>query len=332
MTDPAHSQFRVGVLGAGAWGSALACIAARAGHEVRVWARSKARADEINTQHTNRDYLGDLVLDQEIKASSDLEAVCRNSDYLLLAIPMQSLGALLPEIAEAAPEGAGYVCCSKGIDRVSGKFSSELVREQFPSARVGALSGPSFASDVIRGMPTAVTVASDDAGFCSDLAKLFSTGSFRCYASQDLTGVEIGGALKNVLALAVGAARGMELGASAEAALIARGFAEIQRLSLAMGAKPETLSGLSGLGDIVLSCSSEQSRNFKYGVAMGRNEPRDDLPLAEGAHTASVALEVARREGVDMPIVEAVVNVLQSRLTAKEAVAQLLMRPLKHEG
>ena len=332
MVDSAQDQGRVGVLGAGAWGSALACVAARAGHRVRIWARSKARADEINAQHTNQDYLDDLMLDPAIEASSDLETVCRDCNILLLAIPMQSLASLLPGIAEAAPEEAGYICCSKGIDRASGKFSSELVREQFPNARVGALSGPSFASDVIRGLPTAVTVASDDGGYCTDLAKLFSTGSFRCYASQDLTGVEIGGALKNVLALAVGTARGMELGASAEAALIARGFAEIQRLSLAMGAQPETLSGLSGLGDIVLSCSSEQSRNFKYGVAMGRNEPRDNLPLAEGAHTASVALEVARREAVDMPIVEAVVNVLQSRLTAKEAVAQLLTRPLKHEN
>ncbi|MEO1143738.1 MAG: NAD(P)H-dependent glycerol-3-phosphate dehydrogenase, partial [Pseudomonadota bacterium] len=200
-----------------------------------------------------------------------------------------------------------------------------------PSNNVGDLSGPSFAVDVVANLPTAVTVASKSEGVADILASLLSHDLFRCYASTDLKGVELGGALKNVLALAVGATRGMELGASAEAALIARGFAEIARLAVNLGAKAETLSGLSGLGDLVLTCSSTKSRNFTYGMAMGRGDSLDGLKLAEGAFTASVANKIARERGLEMPVTEAIVEVLDNRITAHEAVRRLLSRPLKRE-
>jgi len=220
----------------------------------------------------------------------------------------------------------------KGIDQSSGKLPHELVESAFANNRVASLSGPSFATDVVRKLPTAVTIACENEAHGYNLAKLLSTETFRCYASSDLKGVELGGAMKNVLALAVGAARGMRLGASAEAALIARGFAEISKLVVSQGGKPETLMGLSGLGDITLTCSSPQSRNFTYGMAMGEGSSLEGLKLAEGAFTAAIALQIAQKSGIETPITEAIVNVLEKRVTAREAVEQLLTRPLKREN
>ncbi|MGI9350473.1 MAG: NAD(P)H-dependent glycerol-3-phosphate dehydrogenase [Rhizobiaceae bacterium] len=321
----------IAVLGCGAWGSALACIAARAGHGTKIWGRSSETIQEINTKHTNQRFLGDLKLNPTIEAMTGIDAALANSNIILLSVPTQALSSLLADMKNIAGDTMLVATC-KGIDRETGKLPHELIGEAFPENPIAALSGPSFASDVVSGLPTAVTIASDDAKIAENLSLLLSTGTFRCYASSDLKGVELGGALKNVLALAVGATRGMGLGASAEAALIARGFAEISRLAVKLGAKPKTLVGLSGLGDLVLTCSSSQSRNFSYGMAMGQGKSLEGLKLAEGAFTAGVALKLANQAGVEVPVTEAVVNVLENRVTAKEAVQQLLTRPLKREN
>lgn len=321
---------KVCVIGAGAWGSALACVAARAGHEVVIWGRSVAVVDEINTHHTNEKYLSSLKLDPSITATCDFKNAICGSDLVLLSIPTQTLSSKLDAMTTHIGDAMLVTCC-KGIDRDTGKLPAELVADAFPNNMIGVLSGPSFASDVVSNLPTAVTVASDSAGAADILAGMLSTDTFRCYAATDVKGVELGGALKNVLALAVGAARGMGLGASAEAALMARGFAELRRLATALGAKPETLSGLSGFGDLVLTCSSPQSRNFSYGMAMGRGESLEGLKLAEGAHTAGVALKIADEKRIDVPIIHAIVNVLEKKTTAREAVHALLTRPLKRE-
>lgn len=321
---------KVCVIGSGAWGSALACVAARAGHEVIIWGRSQEAVSEINDSHINTKYLDGLKLEQAIVATSNIKRAVSGSDLVLLSIPTQMLSSRLDEIAQHVGEAILVTCC-KGIDKESEKLPAELVMEAFPDNSVGVLSGPSFASDVVSNLPTAVTVASVSEGTADILAGLLSTDTFRCYASTDIKGVELGGALKNVLALAVGAARGMELGASAEAALMARGFAELQRLAITLGAKPETLVGLSGFGDLVLTCSSPQSRNFSYGMAMGRGESLEGLKLAEGAHTAGVALKIADENNIDVPIIGAIVNVLEKKTIVREAVHALLTRPLKRE-
>ncbi len=326
-----EKKFRVVVLGGGAFGSALACVAARAGHETRLWARSQNTVDEINLNRTNSAYLGPVDLAEGITAGSDLSSVMEGAKLVLIAVPAQQVGSLVNDISSSQLGQAVLVTCAKGIDRNTGLLPSQLLHDAYPDLPIGVLSGPSFAIDMIRSMPTAVTVAANDISLAEQLSQSLSEGKFRCYASDDPLGVELGGALKNVLALAVGAARGMGLGASAEAALIARGFAEIRRLSVKLGAKRETLVGLSGLGDLVLTCSSTQSRNFTYGMALGRNDPRDHLPLAEGAYTASIAQQIAARESVDAPLIDAVVAVLEGNITASEAVTQLLMRPLKRE-
>jgi len=238
---------KVSVIGAGAWGSALACVAERAGHDVVIWGRSEAVVSEVNSTHTNAKYLDGLELETNIVATTDLKKVLEGSDVVLLSIPTQSLSGRLEEIANHAGDAILVTCC-KGIDRETGKLPAELVTQVFPNHKTGVLSGPSFASDVVAKLPTAVTVASYDQGTADLLAGMLSTDTFRCYAARDVKGVELGGALKNVLALAVGAARGMGLGASAEAALMARGFAELRRLAITLGAQPETLSGLSGFG------------------------------------------------------------------------------------
>ncbi|MEM7290724.1 MAG: NAD(P)H-dependent glycerol-3-phosphate dehydrogenase [Pseudomonadota bacterium] len=322
---------KIAVVGSGAFGSALACIAARAGHSVSIWGRSQSIVDEINDNHTNDTYLSGLELDHRISAETDMAAVTNDASCMLLSVPTQTLADVVKQVG-SLPSETILVSTCKGIDRKTGKLPHELVKDAFAENKIASLSGPSFASDMVIGKPTAVSVASNEDAISAYVASMLSMDTFRCYTSSDIKGVELGGALKNVLALAVGVARGMNLGASAEAALVARGFAEISSLAIAMGAKVETLSGLSGLGDLVLSCSSPQSRNFSYGMAMGKGEPLNGLKLAEGAFTASVALKHAQRLSIDTPIAEAVVNVLEKRITAREAVQQLLTRPLKREN
>ncbi len=224
------------------------------------------------------------------------------------------------------------VLCAKGIERDTGRLLSGIAAEACPDNPAATLSGPSFATDVARGMPTAVVVAAPDETMAADLAALLSTRAFRCYSTGDQVGVEIGGALKNVLAIASGAALGAGLGASAQAALVTRGFVELRRIGAAYGALPETLMGLSGLGDLVLTCASAQSRNFAYGLALGRGEPLANRPLAEGVATAAIAVRIAKEKGVEAPIIAATAMILDGRLTIAEAVESLMSRPLKAEA
>ena len=322
----------VAVLGSGAWGTALALICARAGRTVRLWGRNQDALAQIGQTGMNPEYLPGIELKPRFKAEPDINEILRDAGTVLLVTPAQTVAELAGMLGEQVSNDAAIVCCAKGIDRKSGLLPHQLLAQALPKNPIAALSGPSFAADVARDLPTAVTIASASLTDAQSLAQLLSAPRFRCYASDDLPGVELGGALKNVIALAVGATRGMRLGASAEAALIARGFAEMTRLATALGAKRETLAGLSGLGDLVLTCSSEQSRNFAYGLAMGRGESLDNLPLAEGAFTASVAARIARELHVRAPVIMAVGDVLERRITPKEAVEQLLDRPLTQEG
>jgi glycerol-3-phosphate dehydrogenase (NAD(P)+) len=325
------SRARIAVLGGGAWGTALALAMLHAGHAPRLWARNPHTVEAVNRLHENPRYLPGIRLDEQLEATADLAAALAGAECVLLVTPAQTLRAACREAAPHVPTGAPAVVCAKGIEAGSGLLLSGIVGQLLPDNPVAALSGPSFAVDVSRGLPTAVTVAAGDEALAARLAALLSAPHLRCYSSTDLTGVEIGGALKNVMAIAAGAASGAELGASAQAALVTRGFVELRRIGTAFGARPETLMGLSGLGDLILSCGSARSRNFAYGLALGRGDSVDGLPLAEGVATAKIAAELARRRGIDAPIVEAVAAILAGTITVPEAVSALLARPLKSE-
>ncbi len=323
----------VAVLGAGAWGVALANVAAQGRARVPLWARDPAHAQALATQRENRRHLPGLPLAKAIAPTSDLSCVS-DARIILAVVPAQAMRETARATAPHVRDGAAFVICAKGIERDRRHFMSEVVAQELPQARVAVLSGPSFAADVCKGLPTAVTLAAQDETLAQHLCEELSTRLFRLYRSTDLRGVEIGGAAKNVLAIAAGMASGRGLGASAHAALIARGFAELTRLGRALGARQETLMGLSGLGDLVLTCGSAQSRNFALGQALGQGEALKDAThgkLAEGAFTAHVLVEMARAANVEMPIAEAVDAILTARLSVDQAIEALLMRPLKAE-
>lgn len=322
---------KIAVLGGGAWGTALAVTSLRAGHEVSIFARDAETVEAINGRRENPRYLPGITLDAGLQATSDVGAALEGADCILSVIPAQATRGVLQEVAPLIGAGAKLALCAKGIERGTGKLLSQVVADLAPQARVAALSGPSFATDVARGLPTAVTIAAQDGELAAELAQLLSSSTFRCYSSSDLTGVELGGALKNVLAIAAGATAGARLGASAQAAMVTRGFVELRRVGAAFGAQAETLMGLSGLGDLILSCGSEQSRNFAYGMALGRGENLGGRPLAEGAATAEIAARIAREKGIAAPIIAAVDQLLKGQTTIHQAVADLMARPLKSE-
>ncbi|MCV3239122.1 NAD(P)H-dependent glycerol-3-phosphate dehydrogenase [Mesorhizobium sp. ZC-5] len=321
----------IAVLGGGAWGSALASTARHGGHDVRLWARDGATVEAINERGENPRYLPGLKLAEGIKATVDLVEALRGVGLVLAAAPAQALRDMLLEAADAVPHDIPVMLCAKGIEQKTGRLLSEVVVEILPDNPIAALSGPSFATDVARGLPTAVVVAARHGDLAARLAANLSAPQFRCYSSDDLVGVEIGGALKNVLAIAAGAVIGSGFGASAQAAMVTRGFVELRRLGAAFGAQPETLMGLSGLGDLVLTCGSGQSRNFAYGLALGKGEDLAGRPLAEGVATAGVAAKIARERGVEAPIVDAVDRILAGEIAIRDAVAELMSRPLKSE-
>ena len=320
----------VAVIGAGAWGTALAGVAARAGREIILYARNAATAAQMTATRENPRLPG-VKLDARITVTSEIAAAAR-ADIILLATPAQNLReavtALAPHLAAATP----VIACAKGIERGTHKFMTEVIAEAAPNAVPAILSGPSFAGDVARGLPTAVTLATADESLASELVQALGSSTFRPYHTSDVRGVEIGGAAKNVLAIAAGIVAGKQLGASAQAALTTRGFSELVRLGRACGARSETMSGLSGLGDLILTCSSPQSRNFALGIALGRGErpPRDKL--AEGEFTAPVLIELAASQNVDMPVSKAVAAILSGATTIDEAIESLLTRPFKAEG
>lgn len=321
----------IAVLGGGAWGAALANAYGSSGKAVTLWLRDEAAAAAIAHQRIHPRYLPGVAIDPRLDVTIAPAEALAGASVILAVVPAQALRTTLEALAPAFPPGAPLVLCAKGIEASTGKLLSAIAAECAPGHPVAALSGPSFAADVARGLPTAVTLAAEDAGMAKRLAAQLSTPALRLYSTDDLVGVEIGGALKNVLAIAAGATTGAGLGASAAAALITRGFVELRRIGAAFGARPQTLMGLSGLGDLILTCSSPQSRNFSYGVALGKGEPLNGRPLAEGVATAGIAARIAREKGVEAPIVAATAALLDGRIRIGEAVEQLLSRPLKDE-
>jgi len=323
----------IAVVGAGAWGTALANAAARAGREVLLLARDPASAATIATRRESPRLAG-VTLDPAVTVLGRATEVAQ-AGMFLVAVPAQALRAALTPLATVLPAGAVVVACAKGIERATGRFMTQVIAEVVPGATPAILSGPSFADDVARGLPTAVTLAAAPEDVARALCQALGSPTFRPYHTTDVRGVEIGGAAKNVLAIAAGIVAGRKLGASALAALTTRGFAELVRFGRACGARNETLAGLSGLGDLILTCSSPQSRNFSFGIALGEGSSAAQAgagKLAEGAYTASVLLEVARRHGIDMPISEAVAAILEGRCDVDAAITALLARPFKAEG
>jgi glycerol-3-phosphate dehydrogenase (NAD(P)+) len=321
---------RVAVVGAGAWGTALAGVAARAGREVVLCARSPHVAAEIAATRTSPRLPG-IKLEASVEVTDDI-GLAASAELILIATPAQNLragvSALSPHLAGATP----LVACAKGIERGTHKFMTEVIAEAAPAARPAILSGPSFAEDVARGLPTAVTLAAHDAELARALVQALGSATFRPYHTSDVRGVEIGGAAKNVLAIAAGIVAGKKFGASALAALTTRGFSELVRLGRACGARSETMAGLSGLGDLILTCSSPQSRNFALGLSLGSGQTRPRDTLAEGEFTAPVLMELAASQNVDMPVSNAVADILRGAVTIDDAIESLLTRPFKAEG
>lgn len=323
----------IGIAGAGAWGTALANAAAIAGNDVVLWMRSPEQAKTLAQARSNERSLPGVTLHERIRptaALADLAAV----RAVLLVTPAQTTREMTAALAAVLPAAAPLVLCAKGIERDSRAFLCDVVEEVRPGSPVAVLSGPSFADDVARGLPTAVTLACRDAALAEDLATALSGPTLRVYHRGDVRGVEIGGAAKNVLAIACGAVAGKGLGESAKAALIARGFAELLRFARAYGGEPETLMGLSGLGDLVLTCSSAHSRNFAFGQRLGQGMSVEEAAggkLVEGAATAGALVALARVKSIDMPIAEAVDRVLSGAWTLDQAVDALMNRPIKSE-
>lgn len=333
MTTHFH---RIGVIGGGAWGTAIAQMLCREGQEVILWCLEAEVAEAINAGHENTVFLPGVPLKPALRATTSL-ADLYDQDALFAVAPAQHTRKTLAALKGHIQPGTPVVLCSKGIELSTGKFMTEVLADELPEANPAVMSGPSFAIDVAKGLPTAVTLAVKDDAIGSELIQAISTPTFRPYLSGDLLGAEIGGAVKNVLAIACGIALGKGLGRSAHAALIARGSAEMTRLALALGAERETMSGLSGLGDLVLTCSSETSRNMSCGLALGRGETLDSIMAArnavtEGVATAPVLRRLASQHHVDMPICDAVAAVIEGEISVDEAITTLLMRPNKAES
>jgi glycerol-3-phosphate dehydrogenase (NAD(P)+) len=323
---------RVSVLGAGAWGTALANLAARAGLDVTLWARDRKAVARIVERHESTRLPG-ISIEPQVKVTDDL-ARAANTEAILLVVPAQALREVASALHELMPSGTPVIACAKGIERGTHRFMTEVVAESAQTALPAILSGPSFAADVAHGLPTAVTLAAKEPGLAEALSQALGSPTFRPYHTTDVRGVEIGGAAKNVLAIAAGIVTGRGLGASAAAALTTRGFAELFRFGRAYGARPETLTGLSGLGDLILTCSGPQSRNYSLGLALGKGLTLSEAgggKLAEGAFTAPALLSLADARGVDMPIAQAVAAVLDGGMKVDEAIEALMSRPFRAE-
>ena len=330
MNDP---KYPIGIIGGGAWGTALASVMAQIHPQVLIWAREEDVVTAINETRENSVFLRGLKLPLNIQATGDLAAMGA-CGALLIVTPAQHVRAT---IAALPASDAPLLLCAKGIEAGTQMLMSDIAAELRPDNAIAVLSGPTFAHEVAAGKPTAITLATANQGLGAVLMRLIATPHFRPYWSDDVTGAEIGGAVKNVLAIGCGVVDGAGLGLNARASLIARGFAEIQRYGLARGARADTLAGLSGLGDLVLTCSSENSRNFSLGRGLGQGRSAMDLladrrTVAEGAYTAPVLLKSAQELGVEMPIVEAVCALLESKATVGEVTSALLTRPLKAES
>ncbi len=318
------------IVGGGAWGTALACVAIRAGQDTALLCRDGKVAATLSERGTNPRYLPGIQLPERIAATTD-PSVLEDAGTVILAIPAQGLRAALPALAPHIPRDAVLINTAKGIEVATGLTLSHAVAELCPDRPQAILSGPSFATDVAVGKPTAVTLASVDEALALSLCRALSSDAFRVYASGDVAGVETGGALKNVYAIAAGIVIGMGYGESAKAALITRAFVELRRLGTAMGGQEQTYMGLSGFGDLMLSCASPQSRNFGYGMALGKGEDLAGRPLAEGAATVQIAGRIAEERGVDAPILQMTRRLLAGEVTPHDAMQILLTRPIKEE-
>jgi glycerol-3-phosphate dehydrogenase (NAD(P)+) len=325
-----------GIVGGGAWGTALAQTMRLAGRATLLWAREAEVRDEITGEHRNSPFLPGVALHPLLEATPELARIAAQ-DVVLLVAPAQHVRATAEELARHLPDGKPVVICAKGIEQATGKLLGQVLDEALPRATVAVLSGPSFAADVARGLPAALTLATAEAALGEALATAIGVPQLRIYWTDDLVGVQLGGAVKNVLAIAAGIVEGKGLGASAHAALVTRGFAELRRFGVAMGARFETLAGLSGLGDLLLTCGSPQSRNMSLGRALGRGETLASVlgarrSVTEGVYTAAALALMAAQMGIDMPICRAVHGILEGRLEVDAAIAQLLSRPFKAEG
>jgi glycerol-3-phosphate dehydrogenase (NAD(P)+) len=329
------SMTRAGVIGGGAWGTALAQVCARAGLETVLWAREADVVASINAAHENASFLPGVALEPSIHATADF-ADLGDSDLILAVAPAQHLRAALTAFAPYVRDGLPILLCAKGIEQGSLKLMTQVLAETIPQAAPAVLSGPSFAGEVARGLPTAVTLACPEDGCAEDLAQAIATPTFRPYFATDMIGAEAGGAVKNVLAIACGIVEGRGLGRSAHASVITRGFSELTRLAVALGGEAETVAGLCGLGDLVLTCSSPQSRNMSVGLALGRGQTLAEalsgkLSVAEGVASAPAVRDLARKLGVDTPICEAVAAILAGEAEVDDAIRGLLSRPLREE-
>jgi glycerol-3-phosphate dehydrogenase (NAD(P)+) len=326
---------RIAVIGGGAWGTALAQTLTLAGRDVVLWAREPDTVSDINERLVNRAFLPGIALDPRLRATTRLED-CTASDAILLVCPAQHVRSVTATLARMVSAGQPLIVCAKGVEQATGKLMGEVIAETVPDMTLAVLSGPSFAADVARGLPAALTIACRNEVLGRLLAERLGDRQIRLYWSDDVVGVELGGALKNVLAIAAGIVHGKGLGASAHAAIVTRGFAEMRRLGRALGAKPETMMGLSGLGDLVLTCGSPQSRNMSLGRALGQGEALSAvlgarIAVTEGVFTAAAVVRLADEKRIEMPITEAVHAVLEGRVSVEDAISGLMRRPFKAE-
>ena len=333
MTD----SLNIAVLGAGSWGTALAALMARHGHAVTLWGRDAKVAAAIDQQHENTRYLPGIPLPDNLRATTDLAASLQNADLVLVVVPSHAFTETLRQLAPLRPASAGVAWATKGFEPGSGRFLHEVAEDILgPSVPLAVVTGPSFAKEVTLGLPTAVTVHGDDVEFTQQVADVLHGPAFRAYTGNDMLGAELGGAMKNVLAVATGVADGMQLGLNARAGLITRGLNEMLRLAAAIGGRPETLMGLAGLGDLVLTSTGDLSRNRRLGLALGRGQSLPDAvreigQVVESVQTADEVMRQADRHGIDLPISSAVRAVLHGDLSPAEGLQQLLAREQKPE-
>lgn len=328
---------KIAVVGAGSWGTALATLLARHGHTTVLWGRDAAVIEAIDQRHENPRYLPGIPLPESLRASTDLAATVAGADWILVVVPSHAFAETVRALAPLRPAGAGVAWATKGFEPGSGRFLHEVAREVLgPDVPLAVVTGPSFAKEVTLGLPTAITVHGDDDAFSQQVADAMHGPAFRAYTGDDMVGAELGGAMKNVLAVATGVADGMQLGLNARAGLITRGLNEMLRLAAAIGGKPETLMGLAGLGDLVLTSTGDLSRNRRLGLALGRGQSLQDAvkeigQVVESVQTADEVMRQADRHGIDLPISKAVQSVLHGELSPAEGLQQLLAREQKPE-
>jgi glycerol-3-phosphate dehydrogenase (NAD(P)+) len=327
---------KVSVIGAGGWGSALAQLLSSRGVPVTIWAHEPAQADEINSSHTNKKLLPGVTLNPSVRATSSMEEAAK-ADLFVMVPPSKFLPEVARQLGRAGvTAGAPLVCCTKGLEHQSGRLMTQVLAEIFPANPVAALSGPNHAEEVARGTPAAAVIAADDHELAARIRDFFNTGNFRVYSVDDVTGVELGGALKNIYAIAAGISDGLGLGDNAKAALVTRSLAEMVRLGTRLGGQRDTFHGLSGLGDLIVTCFSQHSRNRGVGERLGRGEKWADIEksmvmVAEGVPTARTAQAEARKHGVDTPLLDTVYAVLFENLSPRDGLLRLLARDTKSE-